>query len=207
MIDGAHTRRLVVVAGGGSPVGQRICARLARDESFIVVWDERFGAALSVVAQIEREGGEAGAFQVDLKDPEAIGRAAMLTTSEWGMPAVLVNCGFLGAPVETQMAVSGACVRAFSSILKDARSGLIVNVFCSDLQSTEDRDAIAASTQTLAKGMAPFGIRVYGLVGAEINASVLAEIERTPSAGDVADSISLLCSAACNAVSGGVISL
>lgn len=205
MVHGTSAKRLTVVTGGGSDIGQRICVRLAREGCFVVVWDDRFGAALSLVSEIEREGGEAAAFQVDFMDRDALDRAAMLTAGDWGSPTLLINCGVPASPVADQLTLAAVCVRALSPLLKDKGSGIIVNVFSTHWQASEERFAIADSTEALAKRMAPFGIRVNGLLGVGLSESLPRATPGTSPQGDLLETISSLCSQDCSVPSGTLV--
>lgn len=194
MADGARTRKVAVVNGGGSVVGGPICVRLAREGWVVAVWDPRFGAALSAVAEIEKAGGEAVALEVDALDAEAAVRAAILTVAEWGAPALVVNCGVAGASVADQAAFFAACIDALTLGPGDVRERVVVNAFHAVPRSGEERSEIATSTEALARRLAAQGVRVNALLGVDFSATEGSTVQRTPSEREVWSMLSRLCS-------------
>lgn len=83
-----------LVTGGNTGIGAAVAERLARLR--VDVWltyaHDRAGAE-TVVERCAREGVEAHASQLDLRDPESIGGLLERVTEAWGSLSILVNNG------------------------------------------------------------------------------------------------------------------
>jgi len=184
---------LAIVTGGGSDIGHPVSCRLAQEGYFVSVWDGRFGAALNALSEIERGGHDADAIQVDLGSMNSINRAALLTVTEWGLPALLVNCAGPAGSLEEQMNAASACIGAVSSGLKDMRNAVVVNVFArSEVSQAREQVRVQEWTESMSARLKPFGVRV--------NSLVVESSERDA----VANATSVLCSKASTAPSGGL---
>lgn len=84
--------RVALVTGSGRRVGRAIALGLARAGARVAVHHHasRVGAD-ETVAEIERAGGEARAFQADLRDPHAPARLVDAVARDFGGLDVLVN--------------------------------------------------------------------------------------------------------------------
>jgi len=83
--------KAVLVTGGGGGIGRAICRRLAGEGAKVGVLDKKIAAARAAVGEIERAGGEAQAFEVDITD---YGRVAqgVAAFEQWAGPVdILVN--------------------------------------------------------------------------------------------------------------------
>lgn len=68
-------RKTIVVTGAAAGIGQAIAKRLAREGAWIAVTDVNEASAQQVAEAIEREGGQAAAFRLDVIHPEEISAA------------------------------------------------------------------------------------------------------------------------------------
>jgi len=83
---------LVIVTGGSRGIGAAICRRLAADGYAVAVnYAADAKAAEKTVAEIEKAGGRAQAFQADVADPAALRRLFDEATQVLGPLAGLVN--------------------------------------------------------------------------------------------------------------------
>lgn len=198
---------LAIVTGGGSDVGHRVCCRLAKEGYFVCVWDPRFGAALNAVSEIERSGREADAIQVDLRSADSIKRAAQLTVTEWGLPALLVNCAAAALSLDEQLDSASNCIASVSSALKDARSAIVVNIFPDPAPShARERATIRQWTDSISARLTPFGVRVNSLIPATSpsDPEFSSEVEVSENV-DLIDAVASVCSRASTARPGAVI--
>jgi 3-oxoacyl-[acyl-carrier protein] reductase len=85
-------KRIAFVSGASRGIGRAIALELARrDHKVGVGFRERAEAAQATVADIERGGGAAFAFQLDVTDPACCNEAATAIKDRWGRLDVLVN--------------------------------------------------------------------------------------------------------------------
>jgi NAD(P)-dependent dehydrogenase (short-subunit alcohol dehydrogenase family) len=82
---------VAIVTGGGSGIGAVTAAALAAEGAAVAILDANFAAARKQSVVIQREGGRAEAYQVDVADQHQV-RAAMHTAATTLGPAsILVN--------------------------------------------------------------------------------------------------------------------
>ena len=98
------TGRVAIVTGGGSRTsgignGRAAAVLFARRGAKVLVVDIELPAAQDTVAMIEREGGEALAFDADVARPADCEAAVAAAVRRWGRLDVLVNnVGIIGPP-------------------------------------------------------------------------------------------------------------
>jgi NAD(P)-dependent dehydrogenase (short-subunit alcohol dehydrogenase family) len=84
--------RVVVVTGaGGSGCGRSISARFARDGAAIVVSDIDEAGGQDTVRGIERNGGRAAFFRVDIRQDSQVKQLVSFAETTFGGLSVLVN--------------------------------------------------------------------------------------------------------------------
>ncbi|MDM3975380.1 SDR family NAD(P)-dependent oxidoreductase [Mycobacterium marseillense] len=88
--------RVAVVTGGGSGLGESICARFGADGHRIAVLDLNEEAAAKVVAAIDAEGGEALAVGVDVSDEASVHAAFDRVRTQFGPVEILVTSAAIG---------------------------------------------------------------------------------------------------------------
>lgn len=134
--------KTVLVTGGSSGIGAAVARAAALAGSKILLLARDADALASVVAEVERQGGTARAYSVDLTDAAATAEMCGQITREVGVPDVIVNNAGAGRwlyldeteardVVEMMAAPYFAAVfvtRAFLPKMLERRSGTIVNV-------------------------------------------------------------------------------
>src|SRR5712675_214953 len=88
---GRDIPRLVVVTGAGSGIGRAIAERYARSDAEVIVTDIDEPMAEATVAEIERAGGRAYAYRLDVTDATAWEGFAAGVRDDHGVPDLLVN--------------------------------------------------------------------------------------------------------------------
>ena len=89
--------RVALVTGAGRGIGRAIALAMAGEGAKVAV-AARTGAELDkVVSEIERAGGEAAAFQVDLTARSAVQQLASRIEQVWGPVEILVNNSGVGS--------------------------------------------------------------------------------------------------------------
>jgi 2-hydroxycyclohexanecarboxyl-CoA dehydrogenase len=91
--------RAAVVTGGASGIGRAIAQALAREAARVAVLDLDEAGARETVTAIERAGGEAAEYRVDVTDVAAVDRAIDAVAARWGGLHVLVNCAGWDKPM------------------------------------------------------------------------------------------------------------
>ena len=172
--------RIGLVTGGGGGIGRAIAHRLARDGMAVVVLDSDGGAAQMVASGI---GGLA--VTADVTEPEAVGRAVDATLARFAKIDLLVNnagVAWMGPVLDTPLEalrsmlavnVEGVFIvsRAVLPHMIERHAGSIVNLASWAGKTgpayfagySASKFAVIGLTQTLAREMAPHGIRVNAI--------------------------------------------
>lgn len=82
---------VVLVAGGGSGIGEAVAVTLAANGARVAVADRRMEMAEAVVAQIRRDGGDALPIAMDVARQDDIDRGLERIVAEYGRIDALVN--------------------------------------------------------------------------------------------------------------------
>ena len=176
----ALNERVGLVTGGGGGIGRAIALRLAHEGMAVAVLDRDGGAAQSVAAEI---GGFA--ITADVSEPEQVDRAVDATLARFDRIDFLVNnagAAWMGPaldmPLEAlqsmlRVNVEGVFIvsRVVLPHMIARRSGSVVNLaswagktgnaFFAGYSAS--KFAVIGLTQSLAREMAPHGIRVNAI--------------------------------------------
>ena len=136
------TSNVAVVTGAASGIGRATALRLARDGYEIAMMDLDAGGLAETRAQVQRAGGRAHCFQVDVCDPLSVGSVTRKVAVTVGPPQVLVNVAGIGVAatvLETSdedwnrvLAVNLTgpflTIRATLPLMLDRGRGVVVNI-------------------------------------------------------------------------------
>jgi 2-hydroxycyclohexanecarboxyl-CoA dehydrogenase len=134
--------KATIVTGGASGIGRAIAEACAREGARVAVVDLNSGGARETVAAIEKAGGTAAAWPLDITDVAAVDRMVEDVGARWGGVHVLVNCAGWDKPmpfVDTTpefwdkilaINLKGpiACMRAALRVMIKQESGKIVTI-------------------------------------------------------------------------------
>ncbi|MFF7197319.1 SDR family NAD(P)-dependent oxidoreductase [Streptomyces sp. NPDC008079] len=138
----AREPRVAVVTGAASGIGRATALRLADTGYDLAVLDIDADGLARTCAEIEKAGGTARAFPVDLRDPDAVGSVTREVAVTLGTPALLVNVagtGLAATVLETSdedwdrvlsVNLTGPFLttRAMLPLMLDNGGGVVVNV-------------------------------------------------------------------------------
>jgi 2-hydroxycyclohexanecarboxyl-CoA dehydrogenase len=134
--------RATIVTGAASGIGRAIAEACAREGARVAVVDLNADGARETVAAIEKAGGTAAAWPLDITDVGAVDRMVDDVAARWGGVHVLVNCAGWDKPmpfVDTTpefwdkilaINLKGpiACMRAALRVMIRQESGKIVTI-------------------------------------------------------------------------------
>ncbi|ODU05926.1 MAG: hypothetical protein ABS81_06200 [Pseudonocardia sp. SCN 72-86] len=173
--------KVAVVAGGGQGIGSAAARRLAQEGATVVVADRVASTAERVRDDLVAAGATAGTFVGDLSDREvavalmdgvvqAHGRIDVLVNVVGGTIKVQPFADYSAAEVEAEVQRSFWpvlwCTWAAVPHMRAAGRGAIVNLGSHSVVSTlrvpyaACKGAVVALTTSLAKELAPYGVRV-----------------------------------------------
>jgi len=180
------TDRTAVVTGAGSGIGREIALRFAAEGARVAVLDRSREAGAAVVAELAAAGArEPLLAQVDVRSAAAVEEAIEHVVSAMGRIDILVNCAGVReiGDVYTMPAeewenviainLSGTfyCCQSAARRMRESGGGSIVNLssvggligLSHRPAYTATKHAIVGLTKSMARDLAPAGIRVNAL--------------------------------------------
>ena len=178
------TNKIAIVTGSAMGIGGAIARRLAADGAKVLVADILPDAAEENVARIEKAGGTASAYQVDISQPEQIRPMIERAVELWGGLHFLVNNAWGteepdgSALTLTESAFDRALVTSQKAVYLSAKYGVphiqtsgggsIVNISSvhgqlvspQSLAYEMTKAAIIAMSRQMAVDFGPLGVRV-----------------------------------------------
>jgi NAD(P)-dependent dehydrogenase (short-subunit alcohol dehydrogenase family) len=134
--------RLAIVVGSGSGLGQAIALGFARFGARIVSADLDLSCAKETARQVEHQGGEALAYQVDVSDQAAVQRFVSYVVEKFKRIDILVNSAGVAShsPAEAMdldewnrvmdanLKGTFLCCRAVGVVMLGQKKGNIINI-------------------------------------------------------------------------------
>lgn len=99
-VDSRHTQpaskrclsgKIVMITGVGTPLGRAAAQLFAYEGAYIVAIDHSEERAETIAAEIQLEGGNARAYQVELASPERVNSTIEDVSNTWGLVDILYN--------------------------------------------------------------------------------------------------------------------
>ncbi|MCY3834100.1 MAG: 3-oxoacyl-[acyl-carrier-protein] reductase [Chloroflexi bacterium] len=223
--------KVALVTGGGRGIGRAISLELAARGATVIVNYNRSGAAAEeVVARIQAAGGAAKSLRTDVSDAEQV--ASMFKAIATGFKSIDIlvnNAGMtrdnvimmmkpadFDAVIETNLRSCWLCCKSAARTMMRKRSGSIVNITSvvgiagngGQTNYAASKAGIIGLTKSLAKELAPRGLRVNavapGFVETDMTADLSDEIKdkaieaiplgRMGAAEDIARAVAFLAS-------------
>lgn len=203
---GTFDGQVAVVTGGGTGLGLEISRGLCALGATVVIASRSSEHHRALLDEAQREGWNAHAIQLDVREPKLVREAAERVASEHGKVDVLVNnaAGNFVCPAERMsanawrsvlgIALDGTfyCSQSFSKSMRERGGGSILNVVATYawtgmpgvVHSASAKAGVLAMTRTLAVEWARFNLRVNAIApgpfqsrGAQANLWPSAEVE------------------------------
>lgn len=183
--------KIAVVTGGAGGIGQAVAERFAKDKQTVVLLDMNDQGGKEVIVAFRKRGIELSFLCADLTQEVEVTTAFEKIKSAHGRIDVLVNVaggslhrhplhefslGHWQAVIDANLTSTFLCCRAAVGMMKDQKSGTIVNI-SSDIAFSGDagRSAYAAAkagilglTRSLALELAPESVRVNAVAPGRI---------------------------------------
>jgi len=183
--------KIAVITGGAGGIGQAVAERFAKDKQTVVLLDMNEQGGKEVIAAFRKHEIELSFLRADLTQETEVITAFDRIKSDHGRVDVLVNVaggslhrhplgefplGQWQAVVDANLTSTFLCCRAVVGMMKNQKSGAIVNI-SSDIAFSGDaeRSAYAAAkagilglTRSLALELAPDGVRINAVAPGRI---------------------------------------
>jgi len=184
--------KVAIVTGAGGGIGKVYARGLAEAGAAVVLADLRLDTAEAAAAPLRELGHRVLAVQVDVSDERSAGAMAAAAAEEFGSVDILVNNAGLMAEVvgkgslttmdldlwQRVLAVNLTgpllCTRAVVPFMKERGYGKIVNqsssgAFMAAQAYGVSKLGLISMTVSLARELAPFGIRVNAIAPGQVN--------------------------------------
>jgi len=245
-MDERFSEKVAIVTGGGRGMGRAAALTLARGGAAVTVNDLRTDLAQAVSAEIKEAGGESMMFVADVSAEAQVRAMVDATVERFGTVDILVNnAGILQSttPLETiaveewdsilNVNVKGVflCTKAVLPIMKEKRSGKIVNISSSAGRSTStfggahytaSKAAVLGLSRHTAREAAPYNINVNAIAPGSMDTEMVRDLAtpehiekerqsiplgRLGTAQDEANLVAFLCSGESSYITGATIDI
>ncbi len=198
---GLLKEKVALVTGGGRGIGRAISLALAREGAKVCVnYLHSQDAAEEVVKRIKEKGGEAISHKADVSKLEEVNRMVEEINKRFGRIDILINNAGLNIDkylmimneeewdkvIDVNLKGTFNCSKAVSRVMIGQRSGNIVNISSvSAISGTAGQTNYSAAkggmisfTKSLARELAPFGIRVNALAPGLIDTEMVKKMPK-----------------------------
>jgi NADP-dependent 3-hydroxy acid dehydrogenase YdfG len=83
--------KIILVTGGGQGLGAAICDTLSNDGAILISVDVKQDGILKVTERINKSGGKAHAFKMDVSDENEVRRVVLKVIDNFGRVDILIN--------------------------------------------------------------------------------------------------------------------
>lgn len=190
-------KKIAVVTGAGSGVGQAVALALARDNWRVALVGRRREALQDTIRQAGKMRANLIAFPCDISDTASVEKMAKGVLKKFGSVALLVNAAGTNAPKRSLMELSlkdyhrlldtnlnGAyyCAQAFLPGMRAQQSGTIVNIVSDAAKQASakagpayvmSKFGLAGLTQSINAEEKANGIRACAIFPGDINTPLL----------------------------------
>lgn len=187
--------KVAIVTGGASGIGESICREFAAQGAVIAIADQDAEKARGVVAELEKSGTRAQAFQVDIREASRVREVVDEVTDSLGTIDILVNCAgvSLFKPVYEFTDEEWERIRSINldgpwnfsravvPVMIDKKYGKIVNIAsAAGTRATPHaapystaKHGVVGLTRTFAVDLGRFGINVNCICPASVDSPLL----------------------------------
>ncbi|MBE9077065.1 3-oxoacyl-[acyl-carrier-protein] reductase [Romeria aff. gracilis LEGE 07310] len=199
---GALDGKVAIITGSSRGIGKAAALALAEQGSKIVVNYARSSqAADAVVAEIEKNSGEALALQADVSKADQVDAMVKATLDKFGRIDVLVNNAGITrdtlllrmkpedwqAVIDLNLTGVFLCTRAVSKVMLKQRSGRIINISSvaglmgnpGQANYSAAKAGVIGFTKTIAKELAPRGVTANAVAPGFIATDMTEDLKNT----------------------------
>ncbi|WP_445572050.1 SDR family NAD(P)-dependent oxidoreductase [Pseudomonas sp. E102] len=193
--------KLAVITGGNSGIGEACAWRFAREGYEVIVCGRRRAQNIALCERILDAGGRAYGYEVDLRDPQALGDFFRRVATDHSSVNCLVNSiGIEGSSftrtedysdavfedvMATNVRAPWLCMKAVLPQMRALGAGSIVNVASlAGLRASVTGGLVYSASKHALVGMSRAAAREYAPYGIRINA-VCPAFVRTPLSQDI----------------------
>jgi 3-oxoacyl-[acyl-carrier protein] reductase len=191
--------KVAIVTGGGRGIGKAVALAMAKEGARIAIWD--VSGAAEAASAIKEARQPAMAQEVDVSSGAEVRKAVEKVLSTWGAINILVNCAGVLTVVPTEeiteeewdrvlgVNLRGTfnCCQAVMKTMKERQAGNIINFTSQAAKSggilvgahyPASKAGILCLTLSLARELAPHGIRVNGIAPGIIETEMIREVAK-----------------------------
>lgn len=186
-----------VVTGAGSGVGRAVALALLKENWRVALVGRRVAALKETLALSPTSSNQALVCPCDIGEHEAVLRMSRQVVEQWGGLEVLVNAAGTNTPrrslaevsfgnymriLDTNLTGAYHCVQAFLPVMRQQRSGTIVNIISEAGKQASPKSGVAyvvskfgfaGLTQSINAEERVHGIRACGLFPGDIDTPIL----------------------------------
>lgn len=172
--------QVAVITGSGRGIGRCIAEKFAEYGVKVAISDIDLETANDTASEISKMGVETAAFACDVSKKEEVDALIGGTVEKWGKIDILINNAGItmdglfirmkeeqwSKVIEVNLKGVYLCAQAAANVMRKVRSGVIINMASIAAEGnpgqanySASKAAVIGLTKTLAKELAPLGIR------------------------------------------------